>query len=111
MFISTVQYSYNNGNEKFLGTVKELVSGLPIPYDFDLNVMCNGPDAQLKFGTSVTIDKDQDLLTGLDPLLDRVNISINLTDFKIPIQGQIICMAGSQIYTFGHLLLLNLSKS
>ncbi len=72
---------------------------------------CSGQDAQLWFCASIKLDKDQEFLNGVDPELDDINISVNLTNFKLPSKEKYICKIGFQTYIFGDLLLLNLSKN
>ncbi len=81
-----------------------------MPYSSDITIKCSGKDAQLWFEASVLFDKDMDFLNSMDPVLENINFSVKLTNFRIPSKDKYYCKIAFLTYTFEDLLLFNFSK-
>ena len=97
--------------EELVYILKTLVTALPIPYSSNIELLCSGENAQVLFTVSGTLDKNENVLDGMDPALNNIEFSVNASNFKLPIQGGYTCKISFQTYTYNDLLLLNLSKN
>ena len=90
--------------------MKLLFNTLPIPYSANLDLYCGGKEGELWFQTTVHLDRDKDLITGVHPSVDDAKFHVNFTNFKIPVTSKYTCKASVGTYTNNDLVLLNLSK-
>ncbi len=58
----------------------------------------------------VHLDRDKDIITGMNPIVDEAKFYINISNFKIPVSSKYSCKISLGSYTNNNLLLLNISK-
>ncbi len=90
--------------------LKDVIKVLPIPHSTIVDLYCGGHDARLWFHTSATVDKDRNFTNGIEPAIDDVRFSMNLSHFKIPSEGRYVCKVSLNTYGNSDDLLLNICK-